>query len=367
MRLTVSLRFSPARQLKVGTLFDLGRDTAFEYDPSFLATGLDPAPFRLPPQRGVRVYDRSGNMDTFGLFADSLSDGWGRRLVDAAFRRRHGRLPTALERLACVGTSGRGALVYEPEAPVEDDAEFSDLAALAESALRFDEGKAEDVLPEVRRAGGSSGGARPKAFVGFNPSTGAVCAERESLPPGFEHWIVKFNAKADGADAGLREFRYYEKAVAAGVSMMPSRLIETRAGAFFATKRFDRTDDGGRLHVASAAGLLHADFRTPGDEYALLFKLTDALTHDYAAKEELFRRATLNVLAHNRDDHLKNFSFLMDAEGRWSLAPFYDFTWSEGPNGWQTLSVAGEGANPTKADLDRLAKDVGILVVSESR
>ncbi len=99
---------------------------------------------------------------------------------------------------------------------------------------------------------------------------------------------------------------------------------------------------GDRLHVASAAGLLHADFRTPGDEYALLFNLTDALTHDYAAKEELFRRATLNVLEHNRDDHLKNFSFLMDADGRWSLAPFYDFTWSEGADGWQTLSVAGE-------------------------
>ena len=142
--------------------------------------------------------------------------------------------------------------------------------------------------------------------------------------------------------------------------MMPSRLIETRAGVFFATKRFDRPDAGGRLHVASAAGLLHADFRTPGDEYALLFKLTDALTHDYSAKEELFRRATLNVLEHNRDDHLKNFAFLMDDQGRWSLAPFYDFTYSDGPNGWQTLSVAGEGANPTQADLDRLAHEVGL-------
>ena len=87
---------------------------------------------------------------------------------------------------------------------------------------------------------------------------------------------------------------------------------------------------------------------------------TDALTHDYAAKEELFRRATLNVLEHNRDDHLKNFAFLMDEQGRWSLAPFYDFTYSEGPNGWQTLSVAGEGANPTQADLDRLAREIGL-------
>ena len=205
MRLTVSLRFSPTHRIKVGTLFDLGRDTAFEYDRGFLATGLNLAPFRLPPRSGILVYDRSGNMDTFGVFEDSLSDGWGRRLVDVAYRQRFGR-----------------------------------------------------------------------------------------------------------------------------------------------------------LHVASAAGLLHADFRTPGDEYALLFKLTDALTHDYSAKEELFRRATLNVLEHNRDDHLKNFAFLMDEQGRWSLAPFYDFTYSDGPNGWQTLSVAGEGANPTQADLDRLAHEVGL-------
>ena len=112
--------------------------------------------------------------------------------------------------------------------------------------------------------------------------------------------------------------------------------------------------------MASAAGLLHADFRTPGDEYALLFRLTDALTHDHSAKMELFRRACLNVVAHNRDDHLKNFSFLMDGKGRWSLAPFYDFTYAEGPNGWQTLSVAGEGANPGMNDLRRLAVDVGL-------
>ena len=116
----------------------------------------------------------------------------------------------------------------------------------------------------------------------------------------------------------------------------------------------------GRKHMASAAGLMHADFRLPGDEYSLLFRLTDALTRDRSAKIELFRRACLNVIAHNRDDHLKNFSFLMDHEGNWELAPFYDFTYAQGPNGWQTLSVAGEGANPGIKDLRRLAVDVGL-------
>lgn len=360
MKLSVSLMFDAAHKMCVGTLQEADRDTAFAYDTAFLASGLNPAPFRLPAKPGWQVYDHSGNMGTFGLFEDSLPDGWGRRLMDVAYHGKHGRRPTVLERLACVGRSGMGALIYEPEESFDEAGDAFDLATLADASMDFDAGRATEILPEMRKAGGSSGGARPKAYVGFNPNTGEVCAERETLPPGFEHWLVKFNTRDEGDRAGVEEYRYHQLALAAGVTMMPCRLIETEAGSFFATKRFDRTDDGRRLHFASAAGLLHADFRTPGDEYALLFRLTDALTHDYSAKLELFRRTSLNVLAHNRDDHLKNFGYLMDAQGNWSLSPFYDFTRSEGPNGWQTLSVAGEGRDPGVPDLRRLAKDVGM-------
>lgn len=361
MTLSVKLDFGCGNELKVGTLSELGRDTAFEFAGEFLSSGLNPAPFRLPLRQGLHVYDHSGNMETFGLFDDSLPDGWGRRIVDKMFIRREGRLPTITERLMCVGRSGKGALVYEPS---DESAEASDrafdLAALADRAIAFDAGESEEALAQLRNAGGSSGGARPKAYVGYNPESGEVCAESPLLPSGFEHWIVKFNTRREGSAAGESEYRYYEVALAAGADIAPSRLVETRAGRFFMTRRFDRTGNGGRLHMASAAGLLHADFRLPGDEYAILFRLTDALTHDRSAKRELFRRACLNVIAHNRDDHLKNFSFLMDANGRWSLAPFYDFTYAEGPNGWQTLSVAGEGANPVIADLRRLAVQAGL-------
>ena len=360
MKLKVSFCFGCGQRLPVGVLVDQGRDTAFEYDRSFLSSGLSPAPFRLPIASGVRLYDGMGGMGTFGMFEDSLPDGWGRRLVDVAFRKRHGRMPTVLERLAIVGSRGNGALVYEPEDRDGDPVETVDLGKMAVSAMDFDAGRAEDVLPSVRRAGGSSGGARPKAFVGFNPKTGEVCPESEDLPEGYEHWLVKFNTLAEGDRAGETEYRHYEMAVRAGATMAPCRLIETSAGRFFATRRFDRTSGGGRLHLASAAGLLHADFRVPGDEYAILFKLTDALTRDYAAKKELFRRVALNVFGHNRDDHLKNFSYLMDASGRWSLAPFYDFTRAEGPNGWHTLTIAGEGRNPGADDLRRLADEVAL-------
>ena len=360
MKLEVSLRFRDDESIKVGTLVDSGRDTAFEYAAAFAGLGLSPAPFRLPVRSGVAVFDHSGGMDTFGLFEDALPDGWGRRLVDTAFRRRHGRQPSVMERLALVGDGGMGALTFHPAEKLDAIGGAFDLAAVADSAMAFDAGRAEDVLPEVRAAGGSSGGARPKALIGYNPATGEICPEAAALPEGFEHWIVKFNTRSEGSLAGEREYAYYLLAREAGADMSPSELIKTSAGSFFATRRFDRTADGGRLHLASAAGLLHADFRIPGEEYATLFKLTDALVRDYSAKVELFRRVALNVFAHNRDDHLKNFSFLMDERGRWSLAPFYDFTFAEGPNGWHTLSVAGEGFRPGEKDLLRLADEVGI-------
>lgn len=360
MKLRVSLAFSATERIPVGVLVDSGADTAFEYDRAFLSRGLNLSPFRLPLKSGVSVFDHSGGMETFGLFEDSLPDGWGRRLQDVRFMRRQGRPPTVLERLSAVGTNGMGALVYEPaDESGEEGGEF-DLVAMACSAMDFDAGRAEDVLPDVRRAGGSSGGARPKVLVGFNPMTGEVCPEREALPDGFEHWLVKFNTGSDGGRAGEREFAHYEAACRAGAEMAESRLIRTAAGTFFATRRFDRVPGGRRLHMASAAGLLHADFRVPGDEYALVFRLTDALTRDYGSKTELFRRVALNVFGENRDDHLKNVSFLMDESGRWTLAPFYDFTRANGPNGWHTLSVVGEGLNPGRDDLLRLADDVGL-------
>ena len=362
MKLTVMLDFGVGPAIKVGTFSELARDTAFEFAGEFLSSGLNPAPFRLPPGPGLKIYDRAGAMETFGLLDDSLPDGWGRRIIDRIFMKREGRYPSVAERLMCVGRFGRGALVYEPsdEAAEAASAQALDLAALAKEAEEFDRGSADDALGRLRAAGGSSGGARPKAYLGYNPETGEVCAEAPVLPPGFEHWLVKFNTRRDGLDAGEEEYRFYEAALAAGADMSPSRLVETSAGRFFMTKRFDRTDSGGRLHMASAAGLLHANFRVPGDEYALLFRLTDALTRDHGAKLELFRRTCLNVIARNRDDHLKNFSYLMDSKGRWSLAPFYDFTRAEGPNGWHTLSVAGEGKDPGVEDLRRLARDVGL-------
>jgi serine/threonine-protein kinase HipA len=357
--LEVRLRFDAERPLKVGTLARTGRDFVFQYDEPFLRLGLAISPLRLPLRPGVQVYDGRGRMDLFGVFEDAMPDSWGRRLIDRHFQRTVGRAPEVLERLACVGERAMGALTFHPpeEVAAQPDKGF-DLAVLAQEAWDFDNNRVEDALPELRRMAGTSGGARPKVLVGL-PAADApqapVLPGDADLPPEYAHWIVKFNTQADGPDAGPLEFAYAELAAAAGAAIPAHRLIETSVGRFFAVRRFDRPAPGRRLHLHSAAGLLHADFRTPGDEYDVLFRLTESLTHDHAQSCELFRRACLNVLACNRDDHLKNFAYLMDAKGTWLLAPFFDFTFQQGPNGWQTLSVAGEGQNPRRQHLLRLA------------
>ena len=366
-RLSVSLAFAPDDCRPVGILANSGRDTLFQFAESFLAAPLPLSPLRLPVRQGVHVCPVGGGIETFGVFEDALPDGWGRRIIDSRFRKRHDRLPTLMERFASLGGDGMGALVFEPTEPFNAEAaeEFR-LDALARNAWDFDDGKIEEALPALRRAAGSSGGARPKANILFNPATGNVLPPNARVEEGFSPWIVKFNPRAEGKNAGVLEYVYAELAAESGADVAPHRLVETKAGTFFATKRFDRASGGRRIHMHSAAGLLHADFRIPGNEYSLLFRLSAALLRDESARHELFLRACLNVLLHNRDDHLKNFSFLMDSNGRWSLAPFYDFTFCEGPGGWQTMSVAGEGANPGESDLLRLAAQID-LPMSQAR
>ena len=152
MQLTVKLDFGCGREIKVGTFSEIGRDTAFEFAGEFLSSGLDPAPFRLRAGGGLKIYDRSGNMETFGIFDDSLPDGWGRRIVDRMFMKREGRLPTVTERLMCVGRSGKGALVYEPADEAAQAAnEAFDLAALAEEAMAFGQRLGLIILHTIRQ------------------------------------------------------------------------------------------------------------------------------------------------------------------------------------------------------------------------
>ena len=222
------------------------------------------------------------------------------------------------------------------------------------------EGEATDVLAELIALNGSSGGARPKALIGVNENFSQIVHGASNIPDGYQPWMVKFPNSEDGLDAGAIEYVYALMAMEAGIAMPQVNLFDAKAGAgFFAIKRFDR-DGSKRLHMHTACGLLHSDYRTPSLDYEDLIALTSSLTRDVREVEKMYQLAVFNVLAHNRDDHSKNFSFLMDEKGEWALSPAYDLTFSSGPRGEQSTMVMGEGRNPGQDHLRKLGQEAGL-------
>ncbi len=252
-----------------------------------------------------------------------------------------------------------GALTYRPSAEVEHDDRLIDLHEVGKNAERVYSGEAVEVLPELMRAGGSPGGARPKVLIGLHGNK--IVSGEDDLPDGFEHWIVKFSAKADARDAGPVEFAYAEMAKAAGIDMPETRLFKVGKNmAYFGVRRFDRGLGNMRVHVHTFANLIHANFRIPSTDYADLMKVTSALTRNYADTLRVFRRMVFNIAAHNRDDHAKNFAFIMDEAGEWSLSPAYDLGFAPGPGGEHTMTVMGEGRAPARENILKLAKQFDI-------
>lgn len=334
-----------------------GRRAVLEWTPAAIAQGhaLDPLLYPLAPGLHRARGDLFGGLH--GFLADALPDAWGRRLTDRRLARQ-GRRPetlTPLERLALVGEGGRGALSFHPADAETGAPEPLDLDALAEEALGLLLGAA-DAGPELTRGGSASGGARPKAHVWLAGETAALAPFA-----GATEWIVKFRAPGDPDDAGPLEAAYAAMAVAAGLEVAPVRLLASRAGAaFFATQRFDRTSKGGRAHQITLAGALEAP---PGETalgYDQFFRATRAITRNAADVAAAFARMVFNVLAHNRDDHARQHGFLVDAAGRWRLAPAYDLTWSAGPGGEHELDVAGEAKTISGAAVRRLGAGHGL-------
>lgn len=357
----VGLNFG-GETMPVGRLAIRDRAIYFEYHDSFIDQGMDLSPLRLPLQSGVTRFDNALFEGLAGVFNDSLPDGWGRLLFDR-FARSQGIMPdemTPLDRLAHVGQYGMGALVYEPDYSAEEASDAINLDALAAQVQEVLDGSADDVLQELLALNGSSAGARPKALIGVDESRQQILHGTHQLLEHYAPWLVKFANTQDGADAGAIEYVYALMAKEAGVAMPDVHLFPAKQGAgYFAIKRFDR-DGTKRLHMHTACGLLHSDFRTPSLDYEDLMALTGMLTRDVREVEKMFRLAVFNVLAHNRDDHAKNFSFLMDETGEWKLAPGYDLTFSSGPRGEQSTMVMGEGKSPTVEHLIKLGNEAKI-------
>jgi len=338
----------------------------FEHAPT-LPRSLEISPLRLPRQPGLITFDPMLFEGLPGVFHDSLPDGWG-RLLFYRLARSKGIAPnqlTALDRLAHVGHGGMGTLVYEPDLSsrrFSDALNIDDLALKTQQVLR---GSAEYVLEELVALNGSSAGARPKAMVSISPTGSQIIhGATGKIFRDYAPWLVKFPNTEDGPDAGAIEYVYSLMAREAGVFMSETRLLPAKNGpGYFTTRRFDRKESEGgmtRLHVHTAGGLLHSDFRTPSLDYEDLLALTEIMTRDMREVEKMYRHAVFNVMSHNRDDHAKNFSFVMDPGGEWKLSPAYDITFSSGPGGQQSTTVLGEGKDPSSEHLKALGKKANL-------
>lgn len=335
----------------VGTLVRLDRNlTAFEYDKQWLSEGFSISPFSLPLEKKVfeAKFEPFGGI--FGVFSDSLPDGWGRILMDRILAKKQINPSKigVLDRLAIIGNSGMGALSYEPEYTLNSYNEMIDLDVIATECSKILKSESSEKLDELFQMGGTSGGARPKIFAKI----------------GEEDWIIKFPSTYDKDNIGEIEYNYSVCAKKCGIDMAETRLFQSEiCSGYFGTKRFDRELVNGKVekrHMVSVSGLLETSHRIPNLDYNTLMALTLELTKKYCEVEKMFRLMCFNVFAHNRDDHSKNFTFIYDEVNGWKLSPAYDLTYSSSIGGEHATMVNGNGFNPGIKEILEVAKRIGI-------
>ncbi len=330
---------------------------SFEYERSFIESGIQVAPLMMPLGRAIYRFPALSDVSFHGLpgmLADSLPDRFGNALIDA-WLAGQGRSPgffNAVERLCYTGTRGMGALEFYPiigeRQKRSERIDIDRLVHLASEVLRTrslidvhvmgeNEKETERALRQILQVGTSAGGARAKAVIAWNPVTNEVRSGQVDASSGFQHWLMKFDGVqgnrdkelADSQGYGTIEYAYYLMARDAGVTISESRLFHENGRNHFMTRRFDRTADGAKLHMQSLGALAHFDYNLAGAyAYEQVFPIMRRLGMKMSSIEEFFRRMVFNIVARNQDDHVKNIAFLMDKSGVWSLAPAYDITYS---------------------------------------
>lgn len=338
---------------KVGTLALYKKQLAvFEYDKDWIENGFPISPFSLPLENRIFIPKTDPFGGLFGVFADSLPDGWGRLLVDRLMLKNHID-PVGvgnLNRLAIVGNSGMGALSYRPDIQLNASSSVMGLDQIAEECENVLKTEYSADLDQLFQLGGSSGGTRPKILTAIDN----------------EEWIIKFPSYDDKKNIGKQEYEYSVCAKECGIEMTETKLFTSeRCEGYFGTKRFDRKRDSGnvmtKIHMLSVSAVLETSHRIPNLDYHLLMKLTLEITKDFSEVMKLYRLMCFNVFAHNRDDHSKNFSYLYDEqEARFILAPAYDLTYSSSLNGEHATTVNGNGLNPDMEDILAVAAGIGI-------
>lgn len=353
----------------------------FEYSRGFLESTLDAFPLiasvKSPASRRPIMGDKETKFyrKLPPFIADSLPDAWGNQVfecwrLDKGIRNQE---ITPLDILSFIGKRGMGALEFLPESSGIKKAEKLNLEALTTLAQRiFAERENARILPEesltmqsLIAVGTSAGGRQPKAIIAIHPDTGEIRSGQIGGQKGYDYCILKFG-DPERSSAEL-EMAYYEMSLAAGIQMMPCRLIEVEGKRHFITQRFDRTSDklstgpkDRKLHMQTLAALY-----PEADSYEKLLMVCRKMRLPESTQEEIFRRMVFNYLANNTDDHNKNFSFLMDENGHWRLSPAYDMTYIFNSGGYlpetmHCLMMRGKLSGWTKNDALALAKENGI-------
>ena len=360
-KLDVYIQFSKQEEL-IGQLILDGRSILFKYSDAYLEAGENLSPNQLKFDDNPQTTKEKPFNGLFGVFADSLPDAWGYLLIKKRLSADRIAIESlnALDHLTFAGKNSMGALQYRPSVELEQEAIEINLDKLNNNISEVLSGESSVVIDDMFRRGGSPGGARPKIYAGYNPKTDSLISGIANLPEEYEHWIIKFAADVDSKDIANIELAYYKMALDSGIEMSECRVFNSDTGnSYFGTKRFDRVGND-KLHMLSAAGLLHDDYEHSTLDYGNLIFQAKKLTNNAQAAEQMFRRTVFNVLSHNRDDHSKNFAFLMDAEGVWSLAPAYDLTFSSSSQGYHSTACAKNYVDPGRKELLELANVLSI-------
>ncbi len=365
---------------------DVKGSSTFQYSSDFINTPIEPSPIVVPTKE--RIFETNRDYINFHnlpyLLSDSMPDDFGNMMMKEWLRQNKLSINdiNPVDRLTYVGKRGMGALEYEPINHKENANYTIDVSELLEITKKVLEGKEQktysdldkESLSDILRIGTSVGGARAKALLAIKKDSQNIITEIRPgdviQPDGFSYWLLKIdgvNEKTLGESEGLGkiEFAYYQLAQAAGIEMSESSLYEENDRFHFLTKRFDRTDNGEKIHMQTLGALAGIDYKIQrASSYETLFRVMKILQLPYNQFEQQYRRTLFNVIARNHDDHVKNFSFLMNKEGRWQIAPAYDITYQYKDGGtWTNVhqsSINGKFDKFSKEDLLGLGKTFGI-------
>jgi serine/threonine-protein kinase HipA len=358
--------FEPIKKLNVllnhdilmGQLRLIDKSVVFKYADSYLKNGSNISPFKLKWDDSAQISPPTPFNGLHGVFADSLPDAWGTLLLKKHLSKQELLIQNlnSLDLLYLTGNNSTGALTYEPIRKTDVAQGEISIDALHQDAQAILEGEGSIDIEHFFKLAGSPGGAKPKVQVTLDTTTETFYPYNKPLSAVLEPWIVKFSARADPLDLAHIEYAYNLMANDCGIESSPFRLFKSQTGTFyFGSKRFDIVPRHS-FHVITAAALTHDDYEKSTLDYGHLLDSTQKLTSSALEVEKMFRLACFNVLAHNRDDHSKNFSFLMDSDGNWKLSPAYDLTFSSSSQGMHSTSVDGNAINPSKTELLELSR-----------